>query len=128
MHKETKKFPKKELGRKGEQLAENHLLNKGWKILERNYKCSYAEIDLIAMDAEVLVFVEVKTRSSDFFGPPEAFVSPQQEATLFEAAMLYMDRIDHEWEIRFDIIGILFKGSSYQLKHIKDAFIPGMEG
>ena len=126
MHKETKKFPKKELGRKGELLAQNHLQKRGWKILERNYKNSYAEIDLIAMDGEVLVFIEVKTRSSDHFGPPEAFVSPQQEATLFEAAMLYMDLIDHEWEIRFDVIGILYKGTSHQLKHIEDAFLPGI--
>ncbi len=111
-----------ELGNRGESLAEKHLLETGYRILERNWRFSRAEIDLIAKEGEVLVFVEVKTRSSDFFGKPEESVSPQKEALLKDAAAVYMEQIDHQWEIRFDIISILIKGDGYTIEHFKDAF------
>jgi len=126
MHKETKKFPNKELGEKGEALAKQFLLQKGFNILESNFKYSYAEIDLIAMDGDILVFIEVKTRSSVTYGEPEEFVDRKKESLLFEPAMVYMDIIDHTWEIRFDIIAIVKQGPSYRIKHLKDAFCPGM--
>lgn len=126
MHKETKKFPSKVFGDKGEQIAQQFLLRKGFKILELNYRYSYGEVDIIGMDKEVLVIIEVKTRSSAHFGAPEEFVSPQQEALLFESAMVYMEEIGHDWEIRFDIISIVHQGTSFKIKHLEDAFFPGM--
>ncbi len=111
-----------ELGNRGESLAENLLLDKGYKILERNWRFSRAEVDIIAKDGDVLVFVEVKTRSSEIFGKPEESVSTQKEILLKDAASVYMEQIGHEWEIRFDIISILIKGEGYSIEHFKDAF------
>ncbi len=61
------------MGRKGEDLAAEYLSSKGYRILERNWRWSRAEADIIAMDGEVLVFVEVKTRTSDYFGSPDGY-------------------------------------------------------
>ena len=111
-----------ELGNRGETLAEHFLQDNDYQILERNWRFSRAEVDIIAKDGEVLVFVEVKTRSSDIFGKPEASISPKKETLLKDAAAVYMEQIGHEWEIRFDIISILIKGEGYSIKHFKDAF------
>ena len=111
-----------ELGNRGEALAEKYLLDIGYQILERNWRFSRAEVDLIAKDGEVLVFVEVKTRSSDIFGKPEESITPKKEALLKDAAAVYMEQIGHEWEIRFDIVSILIKGSDYAIEYFKDAF------
>lgn len=113
----------RETGSYGEQLAENHLLALGYKILEKNWRYSRSEIDLIAMDGKTLVFVEVKTRSYDFFGSPETFVSDQKELLFHEAASVYMDKIQHDWEFRFDVIGIIVKpDGNFKLEHFQDAF------
>ncbi len=118
--------PKKsnlETGKYGEQLAEEYLVSLGYKILDRNWRYSRSEIDLIAMFEKILVFVEVKTRSYDFFGTPETFVSDQKELLIHEAASVYMEKINHDWEIRFDIIAILLnKNGTYKLEHFEDAF------
>jgi putative endonuclease len=78
------------------------------------------------MEGEILVFIEVKTRSSDYFGPPETFVTPQKEQLLVRAAHAYMKKIKHDWEIRFDIISILSRSrEDYEIRHLPDAFWPG---
>lgn len=118
-----------EVGKSGEALARQHLEEQGYRILEANWRYRRAEVDLIAMDGKALVFVEVKTRSSDAFGKPEEFVTSYKEKLIVEAAIAYMEAIGHDWELRFDIISILFRSESdYQLKHIPDAFFPGLEG
>jgi putative endonuclease len=112
-----------ETGRKGEQIAEDFLVAKGYKILERNWRYSRSEIDIIAKLGNILVFIEVKTRSYDFFGTPETFVSEHKELLMHEAASVYMEQINHDWEIRFDIIAILLnKNGTHQLEHFQDAF------
>jgi len=119
---------KHELGKWGEQLAVNYLLDKNYEIQKTNWRYSRAEVDIIAKDGEVLVFVEVKSRSYDFFGQPEDFVDAKKRMLLSEAAAAYMEEVDHEWEIRFDIISILMeKSGRYTLKHFEDAFFPGLE-
>jgi len=113
----------KEIGILGEQIAKDYLISLHYKILEQNFRYSKSEIDLIAKDGEVLVFVEVKTRSYDYFGPPESFVSEYKEVLIHEAGSYYMETINHDWEFRFDIIAIILnKDGSYQLEHHKDAF------
>lgn len=115
-----------QLGRLGESIAQQYLKEQGWMILEKNWRFSRAEVDLIAKDGQVLVFVEVKTRSSDYFGQPEEFVQEDKEHLIAGAAFAYMEKIDHDWEIRFDVIGIVFwNDQRYELKHIQDAFFPG---
>lgn len=117
-----------QIGKAGEQLAARFLTEKGYTILERNWRFSKAEVDLIAKDGENLVFVEVKTRSTDYFGKPEEFVSPQKERLLAEAASVYMEQIGHQWAIRFDLISVIYRHEQdFTIEHLEDAFFPGLE-
>lgn len=116
------------LGQKGEEIALNYLENKGYSILEVNWRHRRAEVDLIAKDGEVLVFVEVKTRSTEMWGAPELFVSTRKEQLLSAALSVYMEQIGHTWEVRFDIIAvIILEGGHTEIRHHKDAFFPGLE-
>lgn len=118
---------KHELGKKGERLAQAYLQANDYMLLEKNWRYSRAEIDIIAMKEEVLVFIEVKTRTSTFFGRPESFVTSKKKKFMAEAASAYMEEIDHKWEIRFDIIGIIWENEiNYELEHYEDAFFPGL--
>lgn len=114
----------KEIGRKGEETAQVYLANLGYSILEMNWRFKKAEIDIIAKDKETLVFIEVKTRSYSSFGDPEEFISDKQEALIIDAAQRYMEKIGHDWEIRFDIISILVDKTLEinKIDHFKDAF------
>ena len=117
-----------ETGRVGEELARRHLESKGYRILEANWRYSRAEVDIIAMDGPILVFVEVKTRATDAFGRPEDFVNRKKEKLLAMAAAAYMDSIGHDWEVRFDVISILYRHEAdFEVQHLKDAFFPGLE-
>ncbi len=114
------------LGIKGEQLAQSYLISQSYEILETNWRFQKAEIDIIAKDQEVLVFVEVKTRSSSRWGNPEDSISPRKQALIADAATQYMTSIDHQWEVRFDVVSIILnEDSSYKLEHYPDAFFPG---
>ena len=113
------------LGKVGEEIAMHYLKSIDYEVLTTNYKFSYAEVDIIAKVDEVLVFVEVKTRSKNHYGPPELSVSEKKVNLLMDAAYNYMEEIGHAWEIRFDVISItttLYDG--IRLKHLKDAFVP----
>ena len=111
------------LGAEGEALAKVFLEKKGYQILETNWRYSRAEVDIIAKDGEILVFVEVKTRSSTFYGQtPEVFVTPKKERFLMSAAGVYMEKINHDWEIRFDIIAIIKNERKTDIQHLEDAF------
>ncbi|MEE9440182.1 MAG: YraN family protein [Saprospiraceae bacterium] len=115
-----------ELGKKGEEIAIEFLVKKGYKILEKNWRYRRSEVDIICMNDDILVFVEVKSRSDNYFGNPESFVTAKKETLLIDAASYYMEKIDHQWEIRFDIIAVLFHNQAYQtIEHFKDAFFPG---
>ncbi len=109
------------LGSEGEQLAADYLKDKGWEILEMNYRHSRYEIDLIATKADCLIFVEVKARTNISFGHPESFVDEKKAENIMKAADHYIH--EHNWQgnIRFDIISILKKGFM-ELEHIEDAF------
>ncbi|MBV6652753.1 MAG: YraN family protein [Mameliella sp.] len=116
-----------EIGKAGEQIAKNYLTERGYRILEENWRYRRAEVDLIAMDKDTLVIVEVKTRNTTAFGEIEDFVTRKKEDLLAAAAHAYMDHIDHDWAVRFDIIAILYLDEkSYSVKHIEDAFFPGL--
>ena len=95
------------LGRWGETLAADYLTQKGYAILERNFRTPYGEIDLIADEGNSLVFVEVKTRSTDAYGLPEAAITPQKRQHLIAAAQAYLQATSHpgvNW--RIDVIAI----------------------
>ena len=97
----------KELGQEGEQLATDYLKKKGWKILERNYRSSRSEIDLIASKDDLLVFVEVKMRTNARFGMPEDFVDQRKADNIIKGAEHYIKEKDWKGNIRFDIISII---------------------
>lgn len=114
-----------DLGKLGETIATTYLRNKGYEILELNWRRGRAEVDIIVMYEQTLIFVEVKTRSSVAFGRPEEFVAEAKQKLLDYAANEYIYLIKHEGEIRFDIISVLFnKKQEHTLNHIKDAFWP----
>lgn len=116
-----------ELGKKGEQIARSYLEEKGYRILEINWRFKQTEIDLIVMKDGVLVFVEVKTRAGDYYGYPEDAVSRKKQIALQRASAAYIHLHRYERELRFDIISITFgAGDAYDLYHIEDAFFPGL--
>lgn len=115
------------LGILGEDAACIFLENLGYKILERNWRFSKAEIDIIAKEGEVMVFVEVKAKSYTFYGAPEESISVYKENLIIDAASQYMIRVNHDWEIRFDIISIVFdKNLKANITHYRDAFFPSL--
>lgn len=115
-----------ELGKTGEELASDYLRKKGYKILETNWRKGQLEIDIVALTGDTLVVAEVKTRSTNYFGEPEEFVTKAKQKNLIKAANGYINEKDWDLETRFDIISILVKGSQYQIHHIEDAFYPTM--
>ena len=115
-----------ELGNIGERVAQNYLKEQNYEILETNWRYRRAELDIICKKDDVLIFIEVKTRSTDAFGQPEEFVSECKERLMFQAANEYMELIDHQWEIRFDIISVVKKAGGFEVKHFEDAFFPGL--
>jgi len=113
------------IGEMAENLAADYLERKGYRLLERNWRFSRAEIDLIAMQEEILVFVEVKSLGYDAFTRPEASVTTYKQGLIMDAATQYMQKIGHEWEIRFDVISIVYKNEqNFDLKYFEDAFFP----
>ena len=113
-----------QLGKEGELLARQMLEEKSYKILETNWRHDKDEIDIIAMDGDELVIVEVKTRSSDYFGNPEDAVNFQKEAFLIRATEAYLEEKDLDCDSRFDIVSIILKDGKPDFYHIKDAFYP----
>jgi len=114
-----------ELGRRGETLAKEFLEKLGYEILEENWTHGKCEVDLIAYKDRRIIFIEVKTRTSNSFGEPEDFVDMRKQKLLLEAADEYIYLMNHQGEVRFDIIAVLFTSTTnYKIKHIEDAFWP----
>lgn len=112
-------------GAEGEWLAKAYLEGKEYEILDQNWRFKKAEIDLIAYKDSRLIFVEVKTRREGSFAQPEDFVNHQKRKLMALAAEEYIHRIGHQYEVRFDIISILFNTfDKPTIKHIEDAFWP----
>lgn len=115
----------KDLGKLGENIALEYLLQQQYIIHKQNWRFGKAEADIIAFDPieKCLVFVEVKTRKNTIFGYPEDSVGQKKQTLLFELASEYMHQIDYEQEIRFDIISIIIRdGKNKEIIHYKDAF------
>ena len=110
-------------GQKGEEMAAKYLTDKGYSILETNWRFKNLEADIIATSKKILVVAEVKTRASNYFGEPETFVNKQKQKNLIKAAHEYIQRNNLDLEVRFDIISIVMNDSS-AIKHIEDAFYP----
>jgi len=111
-----------ELGHLGEQLAMDFLTKKGFTIRERNWRFQKAEVDIIAQKGLLLVIVEVKTRSTRFFGEPQEFIQEQKIKLLTKAVDHYVCIQDLDVEVRFDVIGIVKNHKETSIIHLEDAF------
>ncbi len=110
-------------GQKGEELAAKYLEEKGYVILEKNWRFKNLEADIIATSSKTLIIAEVKTRKSNYFGEPETFVTRQKQKNLIKTAHEYILRNNLDLDVRFDIISVIMNDSS-SVKHIEDAFYP----
>jgi putative endonuclease len=109
-------------GKAGEAHAMRYLQQKGFQILETNYRAKHAEIDLIAQTEKLLIFVEVKTRTNVRYGHPEEFVNSAKAKLVMKAAEHYIFATDWQHDVRFDIVAVTINGDDVQVKHIEDAF------
>lgn len=111
------------LGEKGEDLASRYLRKKGYKVIARNYKTRLGEIDIIAEKDNMVVFVEVKTRSNISFGYPFEAVNQRKRQKLKKVALLYLKRYPRQYPVRFDVLSItLRENNNPVIEHITNAF------
>jgi putative endonuclease len=114
-----------ELGKKGESVAKEYLLKKGFVFLAMNWRFDRYEVDLIMRDKNQIVFVEVKTRSSESYGSPADAVRFDKRRNLIRAAHLYIVSENCSLEPRFDIVAVIEKkNASPNIVHFEEAFIP----
>ena len=113
-----------DLGIQGEEIASGYLAGKGYKIVERNWRFGKDEIDIIAENEQFLVIVEVKTRSTNYYGNPEEAVWDQKQRSLIRAANEYVIQKEIDKEVRFDIFSIVIESNKQTIRHIEDAFYP----
>lgn len=116
-------YIKQEIGKLGEDTATNYLIEKGYIILDRNFECRQGEIDIIAKDKEEIVFVEVKTRTSNKYGTPSEAVNRIKQKHMLQSIRyyLYIKNLSQEF-IRIDVIEVYVKDSELKVNHIKQAF------
>lgn len=114
---------KRDIGSYGEDIAENYLKQQKYKIVDRNFHAHRnAEIDIIAQDGKVLVFLEVKLRSSLKFGGGLEAITAQKQNSIRFAANYYLAKHKLDTHCRFDVLEILLIGDEPKITHIKDAF------
>ena len=114
-----KNFYKKLLGQSGEKRVEKYLKKLGYKIIKRNYRTPFGEADLIAEDKDETVFVEVKTRTNDFYGNPKDAVGVDKKRRYYQIAKFYSLEIGEEPNARFDVAEVDEQG---EINYIKNAF------
>lgn len=109
------------IGKEKEELAASFLRDQGYRVIEKNFRCRAAEIDLIAWEGNILSFIEVKYRSSSKLGDPLEAVGPVKQKRIYEAALYFISkkRIASETQMRFDVVSILGE----EITLIKNAFM-----
>ncbi|WP_234121138.1 YraN family protein [Clostridium hydrogenum] len=115
----------KKIGNYGENVAEYHLREKGYKILDKNFRCKLGEIDIIAQKDSYIVFVEVKSRYGTIYGNPIEAVTYSKKYKIYKTALAYIQKRNLlNFDFRFDIIEILLNlnDNSHFVNHITDAF------
>lgn len=122
---------RQEVGRRGEEVARAFLRRRGVRILAENFVCAAGEIDLIGRDGDTLVFIEVKARTSDAFGPPHLAVHRRKQRQIIRAAQWYLaERRTPEVPCRFDVLALAFPtdGATPRVEWVRDAFpVEGVE-
>jgi len=115
------------VGLKGEMAAIDFLRQNNYQILEHNWRFRRYEIDIIATDGISIIFVEVKTRSSDRWGNPEDAVSGIKIKRIVEAADFYVKDNNIDQPVRFDVISSIWNGRTFEIKHFDDAFLAPLD-
>lgn len=118
--------PSHQLGKRGEEIAANWLMKNGYRIIERRWKWKQMEIDIVATVGELLVIVEVKSRSSANHAEADDNLSMRQQRCLFDITEHYMEIKAVELEVRYDLIVVVDHGETHSIEHIEDAFYPFM--
>ncbi len=95
------------LGAYGESVAARLLTERGYRILERNYRCDVGEADIVALDGDVLVFVEVRTRQGTRFGTPEESIGPRKQEKMIEVAQTYVSEHEYDGDWRMDVVAVV---------------------
>ena len=119
--------PDAALGRRGEDLAHRYLRSKGLTVLSRNYRPGggEAEVDIVARDGDIIVFIEVKTRSSAEYGTPDRAIGSEKQKNVIRAAQTFATRAGIQWnQVRFDTISIVMTKPP-SIVHQQDAFFEG---
>lgn len=118
-----KSFYKKELGKKGEEIAINFLKGNGYIILERNFLTKFGEIDIIAKKNDEYIFTEVKTRTSRKYGRPSEAINNNKIKHIKNACQYYILKNNLKYKcIRFDVIEIYYEKKVFYINHIKNLF------
>ena len=110
------------LGEEGEKIAVRYLQSKGYIIYEMNWRFGKLEVDIIAEDGRELIFIEVKSRSSEIYGRPEEAIDGVKELAILNAAEIYIRDFNLENEVRFDVISVIINKNKSKIRHIIDAF------
>ena len=112
-----------DLGKWGENRAAAYLDSLGWSLMERNFRCRFGELDIVALDGNCLVFVEVKTRRTLGLGPPCISITAQKQRRLLQTARYYCSVTRAgDAPMRMDVIEILKCGAKVWLRHTENAF------
>ncbi|HBG69724.1 MAG: hypothetical protein A2W93_15140 [Bacteroidetes bacterium GWF2_43_63] len=121
----SKSNSKSETGKFGEDEAALFLVNKGYEILHRNWRCGKDELDIVALHDEILVVVEVKTRTGTAFGMPWESVDDRKQQAIERAALTYLEAFAIDRDLRFDIVSIIVSpDKDVWIDHIENAFVP----
>ncbi|MDA8083181.1 MAG: YraN family protein [Nitrospiraceae bacterium] len=110
------------IGKQGEAAALAFLRKSGYHIIATNYKTCFGEVDIIAKEKNVTIFVEVKSRSGSAFGHPFEAVTPKKQEKIRKVALFYMKQKKVEIPVRFDVLSINIAGGEEKIEHIRDAF------
>lgn len=114
----------KQFGKLGEDIAAGYLERKGYKILERNYTYARVEVDVVCEYNNEIIFVEVKTRTSDQMAYPEQAVGKAKQKNIRLAAENFLEENQITSSVRFDIIAVVKNESKFEIEHFEDAFYP----
>ena len=121
---------RQKLGRAGEELAAEMLIDSGWKVVERNYQPAVGEIDIICERVgQRLLFVEVRSSSTGYLESSSETVDARKQGQVIKAARWYIQEHErHDWTVRFDVVAVRFSGEIPSVEWIEDAFRPKPSG
>lgn len=121
--------PRRELGRRGEELAVALIEASGWSVAARNYNLGNGEVDIVAERSEEVIFVEVRSATTDYLETPALTVNRRKQQYVVRGARRYLHERQREgWNVRFDIVAVTFCGEEAALMWLEDAFRPAPSG